>query len=122
MSENVVRKQPRRKLAWVLVSLVALPVVGYAILPSGRGERLYGGALGDSGFRYEVYLAKRIFGLGVPGDGSSGPAWVVVYDGPNSIVFEKKIQTALSEVDFFDGKLCISGEGAWGIDEFRKKN
>jgi hypothetical protein len=64
----------------------------------------------------------RTDGLGVPGDGGSGPAWVVVYDGPNSVVFEKKIQTALSDVDFFDGKLYIAGEGVWRIDEFRKKN
>ncbi len=122
MSTKVVRPRPKRKVCWVLAVVAALLLIGVAILPSGRGERLYGGALGDSGLRYEVYLAKRIFGLGVPGDGSSGPAWVVVYDGSNSVLFERKVQTALSDVDFFRGELSIAGEGAWRIDEFRKKN
>ena len=117
---SVVRIAPRRNLIWASAALVIIVLGGIALLHSDRGGFLYGGDLGTSGFRYEVYHRKRLFGLGMPGDGSSGPALVVVYDASNAVIFEKKIQTALSEIDFFDGKLSIAGEGVWPFEKSKK--
>jgi hypothetical protein len=57
----------------------------------------------------------------MPGDGSSGPALVKVYDASGKMVMEKKIQTALSDIDFFRGELVISGEGSWPLTDAKPK-
>jgi hypothetical protein len=110
----------RRKLIWASVAFVIIVLGGATLLQSDRGGFLYGGNLGTSVFRYEVYTRKRLFGFGMPGDGSSGPALVVVYNDSNTVIFEKNIQTALSEVDYLDGKLSIAGEGAWLLEKSKK--
>lgn len=82
------------------------------------GELIHQDRLGKTGFRFEVFETGISYNI-MPGSSSSGEGVVRVFNRSDELVFERAVESTLSDVFVFEEVLVIAGEGTWPLNSLK---
>lgn len=106
----------RKKLLLVVVFIAVLAVLlSFLMVVNNKvGEFAHGEAIGNTGYRYEVYHRGMRFSI-MPGN-IGGAGLLRVFDGNNKLVLEENIDDTITDIMHVEGGLHVPGGNTYYIE------